>query len=130
MSRARSSRMGASCPSTTPGWPGRRFGAPHWPDEGGPRAVRGWTPEQIAAAAGARLITSAGADAGPERVVIDSRQAGPGALFAGLPGAHVNGGRFAAQALRAGAWGVMVDEASADDAGPDGEGVVLAAAEP
>ena len=92
--------------------------------------MRGWTPEQIAAAAGARLITSAGADAGPERVVIDSRQAGPGALFAGLPGAHVNGGRFAAQALRAGAWGVMVDEASADDAGPDGEGVVLAAAEP
>ena len=45
---------------------------------------------------------------GPERAVIDSREAGPGDLFVGLPGAQADGGRFAAQALEAGAWGVLV----------------------
>lgn len=44
---------------------------------------------------------------GPERVVIDSREAGPGALFVGLRGAKADGGEFAAQALQAGAWGVL-----------------------
>ena len=33
---------------------------------------------------------------------------GPGDLFVGLPGEHDDGGRFAAQALAAGAWGVLV----------------------
>jgi UDP-N-acetylmuramoyl-tripeptide--D-alanyl-D-alanine ligase len=41
-------------------------------------------------------------------VVIDSRGVGPGDLFVGLPGERVDGGRFAAQALAAGAWGVLV----------------------
>jgi UDP-N-acetylmuramoyl-tripeptide--D-alanyl-D-alanine ligase len=46
--------------------------------------------------------------AGPERAVIDSREVGPGDLFVGLPGATADGGRFAAQALDSGAWGVLV----------------------
>ncbi|MGI8430653.1 MAG: UDP-N-acetylmuramoyl-tripeptide--D-alanyl-D-alanine ligase [Solirubrobacteraceae bacterium] len=46
--------------------------------------------------------------AGPERAIIDSRRAGPGALFVGLPGTRVDGGRFARAALAAGAWGALV----------------------
>ena len=42
------------------------------------------------------------------RVVIDSRAVGPGDLFVGLTGENVDGGRFAAGALEAGAWGVLV----------------------
>jgi UDP-N-acetylmuramoyl-tripeptide--D-alanyl-D-alanine ligase len=61
--------------------------------------------------------------------VIDSRQAGSGALFVGLRGSRRDGGEFAAQALRRGAWGVLV---AADHAAADlpGEGAVLAAADP
>lgn len=43
--------------------------------------------------------------AGP--VVIDSRQAGPGALFAALPGERADGHDFAAQAVEAGAVAVL-----------------------
>ena len=32
---------------------------------------------------------------GPQRATIDSREAGPGALFVGLPGEHAHGGTFA-----------------------------------
>ena len=39
---------------------------------------------------------------------IDSRALAPGELFVGLRGAHDDGGRFAAAALAAGAWGVLV----------------------
>jgi UDP-N-acetylmuramoyl-tripeptide--D-alanyl-D-alanine ligase len=66
-----------------------------------------WTPQQVAAAAGARLIAPPRTSTGPERVTIDSRDAGPGALFVGLEGEHTDGGRFAAAALAAGAWGVI-----------------------
>jgi UDP-N-acetylmuramoyl-tripeptide--D-alanyl-D-alanine ligase len=66
-----------------------------------------WTPQQVAAAAGARLIAPPRTSTGPERVTIDSRDAGPGALFVGLKGEHTDGGRFAAAALAAGAWGVI-----------------------
>jgi UDP-N-acetylmuramoyl-tripeptide--D-alanyl-D-alanine ligase len=48
------------------------------------------------------------------RAVIDSRAAGPDDLFVGLVGEHVDGGRFAAQALDGGAWGVLVAPAHAD----------------
>lgn len=37
------------------------------------------------------------------RAVVDSRQAGPGDLFVGLPGEHADGGTFARQALERGA---------------------------
>jgi UDP-N-acetylmuramoyl-tripeptide--D-alanyl-D-alanine ligase len=64
-------------------------------------------------------------------VSIDSRHTAPDELFIGLRGEHVDGGEHAAEALRAGAWGVLVRPeharaAAADDAG----GVVLAHADP
>jgi UDP-N-acetylmuramoyl-tripeptide--D-alanyl-D-alanine ligase len=71
--------------------------------------VRGWSPERVAQAAGGRLVSGGGGE-GPQRVVIDSRGVGPGDLFVGLPGEHVDGGTFAAGALEAGAWGVLVAE--------------------
>jgi UDP-N-acetylmuramoyl-tripeptide--D-alanyl-D-alanine ligase len=61
---------------------------------------------QVAAAAGATLVR--GAAGAPTRVVIDSRDIRPGDLFVGLVGENVDGGRFAAAALEAGAWGVLV----------------------
>lgn len=90
--------------------------------------MRDWTPERIAAEAGARLAGNPAAGEGFDRVVIDSREAGPGALFAGLPGEHVHGATFAAQALRDGAWGVLVDPEHAEDL--DGPGTVLVADDP
>ena len=65
--------------------------------------------------------------------MIDSRQAGPGALFVGLAGTHVDGGEFAAQALANGAWGVLASDEHALRAaagGPGDGGVVLACGEP
>jgi UDP-N-acetylmuramoyl-tripeptide--D-alanyl-D-alanine ligase len=60
------------------------------------------TAAQVAAATGGRLhadpdVTVTGA------VVIDSRDAGPGALFVALPGERVDGHDFAAAAVRGGA---------------------------
>jgi UDP-N-acetylmuramoyl-tripeptide--D-alanyl-D-alanine ligase len=69
--------------------------------------MRQWTPTRLAHAASGTLIASGTPDAGPEFVTIDSRAAGPGALFIGLPGANVDGGTFAAKAAQAGAWGVL-----------------------
>jgi UDP-N-acetylmuramoyl-tripeptide--D-alanyl-D-alanine ligase len=70
--------------------------------------MRSWTPQQVAEAAGARLAASAPHETGPARVTIDSRDVVPGDLFVGLPGETHDGGCFAAQALAAGAWGVLV----------------------
>jgi UDP-N-acetylmuramoyl-tripeptide--D-alanyl-D-alanine ligase len=97
--------------------------------------MRSWSPEQVADVAGAQLVAGDQDGGGPERVVVDSRQAGPGALFVGLRGEHLDGGAFASDALRAGAWGVI---AAPEHAGrPAGEGgvahecgVVLQAADP
>lgn len=44
----------------------------------------------------------------PTRVVIDSREAGPGDLFFGIPGEHVDGGSYAQAVLDQGAWGVVI----------------------
>ena len=63
--------------------------------------------ERIAEATGATVAATGGAG-GPNRVVIDSRAIEPGNLFVGLPGEHADGGEFAAGALEAGAWGVLV----------------------
>jgi UDP-N-acetylmuramoyl-tripeptide--D-alanyl-D-alanine ligase len=62
---------------------------------------------EIAAATGARMLVEGSAVA-PRRAVIDSSAAGPGDLFFGLRGASRDGGEFAAAALGAGAWGVVV----------------------
>jgi UDP-N-acetylmuramoyl-tripeptide--D-alanyl-D-alanine ligase len=72
--------------------------------------VRGWSADDVARAAGARLVEPGTASEGPTRAVIDSRHAGRGDLFVGLPGERVDGGRFAADVLAAGAWGVLVGE--------------------
>jgi UDP-N-acetylmuramoyl-tripeptide--D-alanyl-D-alanine ligase len=94
--------------------------------------MRPWTPEQVAAAARARIVAPTSLDSGPELVTIDSRQAGPGALFVGLPGEKVDGGAFAEQALAAGAWGALVapGHAGALSAQAAAGGVVLAAEDP
>jgi UDP-N-acetylmuramoyl-tripeptide--D-alanyl-D-alanine ligase len=93
--------------------------------------MRSWTPQRIAEAAGARLVAPAPAGiAGPARVTIDSRGVVPGDLFVGLPGETHDGGRFAAQALAAGAWGVLVAPPHAADARCAPPGVLLAADDP
>jgi UDP-N-acetylmuramoyl-tripeptide--D-alanyl-D-alanine ligase len=55
---------------------------------------------------------------------------GPGDLFVGLTGGNVDGGRFAPQALAAGAWGVLVGPAHADAARCAQAGTLLAADDP
>jgi UDP-N-acetylmuramoyl-tripeptide--D-alanyl-D-alanine ligase len=65
-------------------------------------------PEQIAEACGAEILAS-GETGTPNRATIGSGETGPGDLFFGLPGERVNGGEFAAAAIEAGAWGVVVD---------------------
>ena len=89
--------------------------------------MRGWSPERVAEAAGGRLVAPAPHSDGPQRVVIDSRAVGPGDLFVGLPGEHVDGGTFAEQVLEAGAWGVLV---AAEHARPSARGAVIAADHP
>jgi UDP-N-acetylmuramoyl-tripeptide--D-alanyl-D-alanine ligase len=92
--------------------------------------MRTWGAEQIAEAAGAELLRGAG-DEGPARVVIDSRAIEPGDLFVALPGERVDGGRFAVDALRGDAWGVLAAPAWARDAATSAErGAVLAAERP
>jgi UDP-N-acetylmuramoyl-tripeptide--D-alanyl-D-alanine ligase len=51
---------------------------------------------------------------GPERALLDSREAGPGDLFVGLRGENVDGGDYAAAALEQGAWGALVGPAHAE----------------
>ena len=63
-------------------------------------------------------IAPVGPVQGPARVTIDSRDAGPGALFVGLAGGRVDGGAFTSQALAAGAWGVLSKPEHLDRAGP------------
>jgi UDP-N-acetylmuramoyl-tripeptide--D-alanyl-D-alanine ligase len=96
--------------------------------------VRDWSPEVVAEAAGVRLAApvplSDGTPPGPLRVTIDSRDVRPGDLFVGLTGANVDGGSYAAAALEAGAWGVLVapEHVLATRGAPPG--VLLAADDP
>jgi UDP-N-acetylmuramoyl-tripeptide--D-alanyl-D-alanine ligase len=66
------------------------------------------TASWIAAATGGRIVSEA--PGAMKRATIDSRNAGPGDLFIGLPGATANGGAFAEKAINNGAWGVLVAE--------------------
>jgi UDP-N-acetylmuramoyl-tripeptide--D-alanyl-D-alanine ligase len=85
--------------------------------------VKGWEAQRLADAAGAQLVRApdgggrSGAEAhdaggpsgrGPIGVSIDTRTLRAGELFVGLPGENLDGGSHAEQALRAGAWGVLV----------------------
>lgn len=91
--------------------------------------MTGWTAAELAEAAGGRLVAGDPDAPGPEGVTIDSREAGPGVLFVGLPGENVDGGSFAGQAIDAGAWGVLVAEEHAERlAGADA--VVIVCADP
>jgi UDP-N-acetylmuramoyl-tripeptide--D-alanyl-D-alanine ligase len=92
--------------------------------------MKQWTPQQVAEAAGARLIGPPPTSTGPERVTIDSRAAGPGALFVGLSGANADGGKFAPQALAQNAWGILTAPDHADAARCAPPGVLLAAEDP
>jgi UDP-N-acetylmuramoyl-tripeptide--D-alanyl-D-alanine ligase len=65
------------------------------------------SPQEIAVALDAEVVAE-GEPFSPRRAVIDSTQAGPGDLFFGLRGGRHDGGKFAPQALEAGAWGVVV----------------------
>jgi UDP-N-acetylmuramoyl-tripeptide--D-alanyl-D-alanine ligase len=67
------------------------------------------SPDRIAAAIGAEEPPADSEDGSrPERALIDSREAGAGDLFFGLPGGRTDGGVFAGQALDQGAWGAVV----------------------
>ena len=96
--------------------------------------MRDWSPEIVEQAAGVRLLrpmpSRTGGMAGPQRVTIDSREVRAGDLFVGLPGRNADGGRFANDALAAGAWGVLVSEEHAQLARHHAEGVVFAADDP
>ena len=91
--------------------------------------MRDWSPERVAEAAGVHLARPATVAAhgppGPARVTIDSRDVRPGDLFVGLPGSNVDGGRYAAPALAAGAWGVLVAPDYARDDIREQPGVLL-----
>ena len=60
----------------------------------------------------------------------DSRQAGPGSLFIGLPGSQVDGGCFWRQVLAAGAAAAMIGPAAAAADPPAAEDPVLVVSEP
>jgi len=100
--------------------------------------VRSWDAARLAAEAGAQAIEHPrGEDSqtGPLRAVIDSRAVASGDLFVGLPGESAHGAEHAAEALRAGAWGVLVPHEHAEAAraalGDDAAGgAVLAHADP
>jgi UDP-N-acetylmuramoyl-tripeptide--D-alanyl-D-alanine ligase len=62
---------------------------------------------EIAAAIGAEIVVE-GEAMTPRRATIDSSDSGPEDLFFGLRGARADGGEFAPEAVRAGAWGVVV----------------------
>ncbi len=80
------------------------------------------TAAQIANAIGGRVHAGEG-ESHPRRATIDSRDAGSGDLFFGLPGDNHDGGAFAGDALRHGVWAVVVAPRYFEDAaavcGPD-----------
>jgi UDP-N-acetylmuramoyl-tripeptide--D-alanyl-D-alanine ligase len=93
--------------------------------------VRAETAGWVAEAAGAELCAGDPSAPGPERVTIDSREAGPGDLFVALRGENVDGGAYARAALERGAWGVLAGlDHAGDAASAGGGGVVLAADDP
>jgi len=96
--------------------------------------MRRWQPARVARAAGARLAAAGAetdAEPGPTRASIDSRALAPGELFIGLRGERADGGEHAAEALAAGAWGVLVAPEHAERAlAAVARGVVLAHPQP
>jgi UDP-N-acetylmuramoyl-tripeptide--D-alanyl-D-alanine ligase len=97
-------------------------------------SMRSWDPQRVADSAAATLVrvpSATAGEGGPGGVSIDSRTVAPGDLFIGLRGERADGGEHAAQALAAGAWGVLVAPAHAQALAREGAGgVLLAHAEP
>ncbi|HMH47961.1 MAG TPA: UDP-N-acetylmuramoyl-tripeptide--D-alanyl-D-alanine ligase [Solirubrobacteraceae bacterium] len=96
--------------------------------------MKAWDAQSVAEAAGAtvhRWPAAGAARGGPAGVAIDSRAVSGGELFVGLRGERADGGEHAADALAAGAWGVLVspEHAAACETAGDG-GVVLVHARP
>ena len=76
-----------------------------------PPMAHAWDAAQVARAAGAPAADRArraGRGPGPARVVIDSREVGPGDLFVGLRASASTAGASRAARSSAGAWGVLV----------------------
>jgi UDP-N-acetylmuramoyl-tripeptide--D-alanyl-D-alanine ligase len=95
--------------------------------------MKHWSDQRVAGTAGAELARphpDGRAGDGPSRVIIDSREVGQGDLFVGIPGERVDGGSFAAGALEAGAWGVLVTPEWAAEAVAAGAGAVLVSSTP
>lgn len=96
--------------------------------------MRDWDARHLAAAAGATLVrrsSGVAAAPGPQRASIDSRSISPGELFVGLRGERADGGSHGAQALQAGAWGVLVaPEHARALAERTDDGVILAHSDP
>jgi len=95
--------------------------------------VNGWDPARVATAAGAVLLRRgrAAASDAPPRAAVDTRALGPGELFVGLRGEREDGGARAAEALAAGAWGVLVTpEHASAAAAVEAPGAVLAHRDP
>jgi UDP-N-acetylmuramoyl-tripeptide--D-alanyl-D-alanine ligase len=86
-------------------------------------------PERIAEAAGLDVLRE-GEGGRPARAEIDSRRVAPGDLFFGLQGANADGGEFAAGALEAGAWGVVVGSEHAERLAAGELGWVFAGEDP
>ncbi|HVW47940.1 MAG TPA: UDP-N-acetylmuramoyl-tripeptide--D-alanyl-D-alanine ligase [Solirubrobacterales bacterium] len=84
---------------------------------------------EIAAATGARVAAEGSAEP-PRRAVIDSSSVQAGDLFFGLRGESRDGGEFAAGAIEAGAWGVVVGPEFAAGAGPLGTAWVFVTDDP
>jgi UDP-N-acetylmuramoyl-tripeptide--D-alanyl-D-alanine ligase len=91
--------------------------------------MRDWDTSALAAAAGAQVLAE-GSGGGPQRVVIDSRIAGPDDLFIGLVGEHADGGSFAADALAAGVWGVLARGSRLESLAASSAGALLAVEDP
>ncbi len=94
--------------------------------------MRDLTAAWVAEAAGGQLVAGDPAAPGPARAIVDTRVAGSGDLFVGLPGERVDGGAFAPDALAVGAWGAVVANARferAVSAAPPGA-VVIAVDDP
>jgi UDP-N-acetylmuramoyl-tripeptide--D-alanyl-D-alanine ligase len=101
--------------------------------------MRGWDARRIAEIAGAQVVAQPAPAApgaaerppGPRGASVDSRELQPGELFVGLRGEREDGGGYAARALAAGAWGVLVaPEHAAAVAEAPGAGAVLAHEDP
>jgi len=68
--------------------------------------------EELRARLGGRVVAVADGDPTIADVVLDSRRAGPGVLFAALPGLRADGAAFAADAVERGAVAVLAPDAA------------------